>query len=202
MGANEVISLSGIKLNESNPRTISEVKLDNLVDSVLTFPQMLRLRPVVVGDSSEILGGNMRYRALVFISGMTAQAIRQRLGELEISEEKKKELGEYWAKWLKKPVVEILRAENLTEEQKHEFIIKDNLAYGEWDKELLASWDKDQLQDWGLNLAWAEEKTDGGDEGGGMKAISTKLTVECENVEKLASLFEELQKRGFKCELS
>lgn len=202
MGANEVINLNGIMLNESNPRTISEVKLDNLVDSILTFPQMLRLRPVIVGDSSEILGGNMRYRALLIVSGMTSQAIRQKLGDLVEDEEKKKALGEYWAKWLKKPVVEILRAENLTEEQKQEFIIKDNLAYGEWDREQLASWDKAQLEDWGLNLSWAEESS--GDSGGGEGAqvISAKLTVECENVEKLASLFEELQKRGFKCELS
>ena len=40
-----------------------------------------------------------------------------------------------------------------TEDQKKEFIIKDNIGYGEWDWELLANqWDADQLEDWGLEV--------------------------------------------------
>ena len=44
-------------------------------------------------------------------------------------------------------------AENLTEEQKKEFIIKDNSNFGEWDWDLLANeWDINALNDWGLDL--------------------------------------------------
>ena len=44
-------------------------------------------------------------------------------------------------------------AENLTEEQKKEFIIKDNSNFGEWDWDLLANeWDIKALNDWGLDL--------------------------------------------------
>ena len=47
----------------------------------------------------------------------------------------------------------IIKANDLTEEQKHEFIVKDNVGFGEWDWDQLANeWDTDKLQDWGLDL--------------------------------------------------
>lgn len=42
---------------------------------------------------------------------------------------------------------------NWTEEQERQFIIKDNLGYGEWDWEIIANeWDADELNDWGLDI--------------------------------------------------
>jgi DNA modification methylase len=47
----------------------------------------------------------------------------------------------------------ILKAEDLTEQQKDEFIVKDNVGFGEWDWNILANeWDTEKLQDWGLDL--------------------------------------------------
>jgi hypothetical protein len=47
----------------------------------------------------------------------------------------------------------IIKAKDLTEEQKQEFIVKDNVGFGEWDWDILANeWDTDKLQDWGLDL--------------------------------------------------
>ena len=47
----------------------------------------------------------------------------------------------------------ILKAEDLTEQQKDEFIVKDNVGFGEWDWDILANeWDTDKLTDWGLDL--------------------------------------------------
>jgi len=47
----------------------------------------------------------------------------------------------------------IIKANDLTEEQKHEFIVKDNVGFGEWDWDILANeWDTDKLEDWGLDL--------------------------------------------------
>ena len=47
----------------------------------------------------------------------------------------------------------ILKAEDLTEQQKDEFIVKDNVGFGEWDWDILANeWDTDKLSDWGLDL--------------------------------------------------
>jgi ParB-like chromosome segregation protein Spo0J len=49
--------------------------------------------------------------------------------------------------------VPIIVADNLTDAQKGEFIIKDNVGFGEWDWDLLANeWEPDALIDWGLDL--------------------------------------------------
>jgi hypothetical protein len=49
--------------------------------------------------------------------------------------------------------VPVIIADNLTEEQQREFIIKDNVSGGEWDWEQLANdWDDKLLGDWGLDL--------------------------------------------------
>jgi len=47
----------------------------------------------------------------------------------------------------------IVQAKDLTEQQKDEFIVKDNVGFGEWDWDILANeWDTDKLTDWGLDL--------------------------------------------------
>jgi hypothetical protein len=49
--------------------------------------------------------------------------------------------------------VPIIIASELTKEQQSEFIIKDNVGFGEWDWEELANaWEVEQLSDWGLDL--------------------------------------------------
>lgn len=49
--------------------------------------------------------------------------------------------------------VPIIIADNLSEEQQREFLIKDNVSGGEWDFEMLAEdWDVEQLEDWGLDV--------------------------------------------------
>jgi DNA modification methylase len=47
----------------------------------------------------------------------------------------------------------IIKASDLTQKQEQEFIIKDNVGYGEWDWNQLANeWDVEDLDDWGLDL--------------------------------------------------
>jgi hypothetical protein len=49
--------------------------------------------------------------------------------------------------------VPIIVAENLTDEQQKEFIIKDNVSGGEWDWDMLANeWEPEQLTEWGLDV--------------------------------------------------
>jgi ParB-like chromosome segregation protein Spo0J len=49
--------------------------------------------------------------------------------------------------------IPIIVADEWTEEQKNEFLIKDNVGFGEWDWDSLANeWDTDKLEDWGLSL--------------------------------------------------
>jgi DNA modification methylase len=49
--------------------------------------------------------------------------------------------------------IPIIKASELTEQQQKEFIVKDNVGYGEWDwNDLANNWDADELQDWGLDI--------------------------------------------------
>ena len=49
--------------------------------------------------------------------------------------------------------VPIVLADDLTEDEQKQFIIKDNVGFGEWDWEMLANkWEADLLEEWGLDL--------------------------------------------------
>lgn len=50
---------------------------------------------------------------------------------------------------------------NLSEEEKAEFIVKDNVGFGEWDWDIIANeWDQESLNEWGLDLPLGKEKDD------------------------------------------
>lgn len=120
------MKLSQIKSNPNNPRVIRDASFEKLKQSILDFPKMMALRPMVVDSDGIVLGGNMRLKAL------------QELGYKEVPDE-----------WVK-------QASELTEEEKKRFIIADNVGYGEWDMDVLTNeWDVDELQKWGLELSFA-----------------------------------------------
>lgn len=61
--------------------------------------------------------------------------------------------------------VHIIAAEDLTPEEQKQFIIKDNVGFGEWDWEMLANeWDAEQIQDWGLEVIGFEGVDDLGED--------------------------------------
>jgi hypothetical protein len=60
--------------------------------------------------------------------------------------------------------IPIIKASNLTEEQQKEFIIKDNVGFGEWDwNDLANNWDSEQLETWGLDIPGFDNVEDLGD---------------------------------------
>jgi len=113
-----------IKINPANPRLIKDAKFKALVQSIEKFPKMLDVRPIIVDEQNIIIGGNMRYRAL-----------------LELGY---KELPDHW----------VHQAQNFTPEELKEFIIKDNVGYGEWDWEIIKAdeWDLGKLAEWGVDI--------------------------------------------------
>jgi hypothetical protein len=142
------VKLSALKLNDGNPRIIKDYKFQKLVKSILTFPEMLKLREVVCDETMLILGGNMRLRALQHIAKMTEQELRQQLKSYD-----REELTDYWIAWHDCPMENVKIARGLTDEQKQEFIAKDNVAYGEWDWDMLAKeWDMEDLKNWGVDI--------------------------------------------------
>ncbi len=128
------MKLSNIKPNPSNPRIIKTEKFKKLVNSLKEFPEMMEKRPMVcvtdVDGKIYPLGGNMRLRAL------------QELGY--------KEIPDNW----------VVMADDWTEEKRREFIIKDNLSYGEWDWDILANeWQIDELKEYGVDVPnWDENQ--------------------------------------------
>lgn len=160
----ERVKISQLQVNEQNPRTCTDKQFEKLVRSVITFPKMLEVRPIVVGEGGVALGGNMRLRALQAIATMADDEIMRHIeqsakynGRTEVERDA---LLRYWQKWQHDPMVSVVRTDNMTEDERREFIIKDNVGFGAWDWDMLANdWDTDELDDWGLS-AWVEQPTD------------------------------------------
>lgn len=158
----EIVKLSQIQVNGANPRTISNEKFDKLINSILVLPKMLELRPIVVDDTFIALGGNMRYRALTAIESMTIDELAQRLSGLrdynKKTEAEQQRLISYWGEWKTNPTVQIINAAELSEDERKEFIIKDNVSFGSWDMDMLANeWNAKDLDDWGADV-WQDSE--------------------------------------------
>lgn len=61
----ELIKIEQVRENPENPRSIQKYKFDKLVKSIKEFPEMLKLRPIVVDENNVVLGGNMRLKACI-----------------------------------------------------------------------------------------------------------------------------------------
>ena len=153
----EEIKLTQVATNPDNPRTITKEKFDKLVNSILIFPKMLQLRPIVVDATMTALGGNMRTEALTAIAQMKPDEMAERLAGIADYQRKtngeQKALVDYWGRWLGNPTAYIVRADNLSEQERQQFIIKDNTQFGTWDYDALANkWDSAMLADWGMDV--------------------------------------------------
>ena len=150
----ENINLHDLVENQDNPRSIEPQQMQKLVESILTFPKMLQMRPIVCNENRVILGGNMRFRALLNIEQMEDEAIRNAIEAVavKLTDGEKQQLCSHWEKWKAEPKVEVVIADSLSEEETDEFIIKDNVYFGSWDEEKLkGAFDVDDMQRWGLN---------------------------------------------------
>lgn len=116
------IPLSKLKANPSNPRVLRDEKFAKLKKSIQDFPDMLNYRAIVA-----VTDADGKY--MVLGGNMRLRALQ----DLGIKE------------------APVMLADHWTEEQRREFIIKDNVGFGEWDWDALANeWDGEQLADWGL----------------------------------------------------
>jgi len=61
----ELRKIKDVKNNSKNPRVIKDAQFRKLVQSIKEFPEMLKLRPIVLDEDGVILGGNMRFRASI-----------------------------------------------------------------------------------------------------------------------------------------
>ena len=129
------MKLKDIHVNPDNPRIIKDERFKKLCKSIKEFPKMMTLRPIIIDNEGMILGGNMRFKALL------------ELGYKEVPDE-----------WVR-------RADELTEDEKRRFIIEDNLPFGEWDWNSLANnWDEDELIEWGMDIEDKIDRVEDGGE--------------------------------------
>ena len=120
----DLVPVSKLKANPTNPRVLRDEKFLKLKASIQSFPDMLNYRGIVAVTDTD-------GKFMVLGGNMRLRAIQ----DLGIKD------------------VPVMLADHWTEEQRREFIIKDNVGFGEWDWEQLANeWDGEQLQEWGLDL--------------------------------------------------
>ena len=118
------VKINQIKPNPKNPRTIKDERFEKLKKSIENFPDMLNKRPLVCFTDTD-------GKYVVLGGNMRLKAAKD-LGLKELP---------------------IILADEWTEEQKAEFLIKDNVGYGEWEWQQLSNdWDNEKLNDWGLEV--------------------------------------------------
>lgn len=118
------VKISEIKANSKNPRVIKNDKFKNLVQSIREFPEMLEKRPLVCFTDVD--------KKYVVLGGNMRLKAAIEVGLKELP---------------------IVLADDWTQEQRNEFLIKDNVGFGEWDWDQLANeWDTDLLDKWGLHI--------------------------------------------------
>jgi ParB-like chromosome segregation protein Spo0J len=88
----------------------------------------------------------------------------------------------------------IVKADNLTELQKDEFIVKDNVGFGEWDWDMLANeWDVDKLDEWGLDLPVSMDEPSYEDLIGEEKNKPASMKITFKTVEQLQEAENDIQ---------
>ena len=105
------MKISKLKTKKDNPRRISPAALDKLAESIKRDPEFMVLRPMVIDEDGTVLGGNQRLKAI------------QKLGM--------KEIPDTW----------VVKAADLTDEQKRRFVLVDNAPggmAGDWDVDILS----------------------------------------------------------------
>lgn len=120
----QIVEITRIKQNPNNPRIIKDDKFQKLVKSIREFPEMLEKRPIIC--FTDVDG------KFVVLGGNMRLKASQEVGLKELP---------------------IILADDWTQEQRNEFLIKDNVGFGEWDWDMLANeWDAEELTEWGLDI--------------------------------------------------
>lgn len=134
----EIFNLKDLTPNPNNPRVLRDDQYKKLLASIKRDPEFLYKRPIVHAEGV-ILGGNMRYRALL-------EATKDAEFRAKIGAKKEGEVPEAW----------VLDASEFSEEQRRRFVIVDNAPdgiSGDWDWDVLANeWGDVNLCDLGMDV--------------------------------------------------
>lgn len=138
MREHQKIKLSKLIPNDTNPRFIRDEKYRKLLKSIQESSAFMQLRPIIVDVNMMILGGNMRYKA--------CQELKLKEVDFDI-------FTQEMADEMNQKAKDEGREEKTYQQYCDEFIIKDNVGFGEWNYDDLANkWDSEQLEEWGLDV--------------------------------------------------
>ena len=99
--------------------------------------------------------------------------------------------------------VPIIIASGLSESQRREFIIKDNVGFGEWDWDTLSNeWDIEELTEWGLDIINFDANDDDEFEETDDTTISYKLELSFDTPEEQERAYHELKQKGYDCKIT
>jgi len=162
------VPIGKLKANPTNPRVLRDDKFAKLKASIQSFPDMLNKRPIVAVTDTD-------GKLMVLGGNMRLRACMD-LGMKEVP---------------------VILADEWTEEQRREFIIKDNVGFGEWDWDQLANeWDEVQLADWGLDLP--KDPIEGGDDETGY-VPEFRLVVDCKSEQEQEQFYTRITAIGITC---
>lgn len=148
------ILITEIAESDNNPRFITKDKMEALINSILSLPKMLDMRPIVI-DGKAIIGGNMRHRALSIIAGMETEEIAARLDSIgyiaKHTKAEREHLIQHWIAWCANPIVSVIDVSGLSTDDKKAFVVKDNVSYGVWDDVKLQKFDSTLVGELGVD---------------------------------------------------
>ena len=169
----QTVKITQVKPNPKNPRIIKDAKFEKLKKSIQDFPDMLNKRPLVCFTDKDGM--------FVVLGGNMRLKAAQAIGMKELP---------------------IVLADEWTEEQKAEFLIKDNVGFGEWAWDELANeWDAGQLEEWGLDVPIIL------DEDNELKDLSStivnlyRIEIVCKDEEHQENSYNKLIEEGYECRL-
>lgn len=136
----QYVKIGNIISNPNNPRTLKDAKFEKLVQSLVDFPEMLEKRPLICVTTAS--GKFMVLGGNQRLKAATKAGIKQ---------------------------LPVMLADDWSEEKRQEFVVKDNLNFGDWSWELLKTdWNEGQLIEWGLEMPEGEQPFDNSDNEGDM----------------------------------
>lgn len=171
------IKIEKLKIHPDNPKSITPSELENLKQSIVGFEKMLEIRPIIYDEKYFILAGNQRFKALID------------LGYTEIPK-----------KWTK-------QVKDLTEAQKKEFIVRDNVENGHWVMEAFETefWEEAPFQMWfgdtESEALFPEIKVGNFDDEGIQPISQFGVIVYCDDAKDQEKIFNQLKALGLKCKI-
>lgn len=151
----KVVPIGTLVPNEDNPRRIRDKRFKELVQSLKDFPEMKKLREIIVDENNLVLAGNQRLEGLKYLKYSDVE-VKQ---VFNLSEEKKREFiakdNDHYGEW-----------------------DADAIA-NNWDTDLLKEWGIDSIRFDGFN---DDEENKTNDKATGKKDVQVICPCGCDFV--------------------